>query len=931
MKRLLIWLAIVAWAIEVVGADGTKPGKPTNLVAYNITSNSLSLRWNAPASKGASDIVEYKLWAQRGGNRRGWTEGERLLTTDYTMNRDGSYSYTLAFAETTRYLPNLTRDTLYRFMVSARNDHGYGDPSLESEEVRTLAEKPSGLSTPSIVGISQTGLTVTWNLASDDGGKSIAQYTVYMETSKGSFGNGIIVKSPNTKLKYSSLTSSTDYRFKVSATNLIGESVMSPASANARTLDAMVPSPPRNTQVIASDKETITVLWTIPSSSGGFPLLRYMIEFREKSGYFGIGVDVGLTTKYKISGLKPDSTYFIRVRAQNQNISLGFSPYGDDAVARTTAALGDVPKDVAAPAPDAPSVSMYGYSDHAIFVSWKIPSATYGRPYSGYQIFHRAANFGTSENATFESHHPWETTIELSATNRYHTFVSTKPGFTYQFAVSVKNVAGYGPKSLPSAPITVKATAETSKESSKDLTLDASPETVLKAVDANKLKEDVMLVNYVHDDYRGVDCAEMSMRQTLTDYVYDPHYGGNIKFVTVTFSRAFDVPPDIEQLIHVDEANGRTFELTVHSVWTSRFTIKIRRTDNYGGWNDVVVIMWRAAAPAGYRCSVRGALMHQYDMRPGFSLRVVIIAPEVNVEGDSMQIFRNVTFETDPRLKVYDPVAKGLVPAKAIIRGGVTQNGLFDIVDTNVLFRNVQLRDGNGGLGGAFSQKGGSVKVLNTILAGNNARAGGAIHLDYGKLHLENVVMENNSASVLIWDGEAQGGAIFVGEKGIVTLLKSSLSNNAASATTAHSAGGAIFSNGRVDATEVTFYKNKATGKPLIDDDSVSNGIGGAIAIVGSAAVLKSKRCHFFGNMASTGGGAIFSSGDIDIIDTTGGNNSALMGSNVRITLSSSFKYINSSFLLDDHTHYVESSELISQSGINEYLTDDHFLEPSRI
>jgi hypothetical protein len=83
--------------------------------------------------------------------------------------------------------------------------------------------------------------------------------------------------------------------------------------------------------------------------------------------------------------------------------------------------------------------------------------------------------------------------------------------------------------------------------------------------------------------------------------------------------------------------------------------------------------------------------------------------------------------------------------------------------------------------------------------------------------------------------------------------------------------------------------------------------------------------------MASTGGGAIFSSGDIDIIDTTGGNNSALMGSNVRITLSSSFKYINSSFLLDDHTHYVESSELISQSGINEYLTDDHFLEPSRI
>ena len=84
------------------------------------------------------------------------------------------------------------------------------------------------------------------------------------------------------------------------------------------------------------------------------------------------------------------------------------------------------------------------------------------------------------------------------------------------------------------------------------------------------------LVNYKPDDYRGVNCAEMSMRQTHSGYVYDEGgYGGNIKYVTVEFNRAFDVPPDIEQLSHVDDCCGRTFELTVHSVWMHRFTIKL--------------------------------------------------------------------------------------------------------------------------------------------------------------------------------------------------------------------------------------------------------------------------------------------------------------------------------------------------------------------
>ena len=120
----------------------SEPSRPTNLRVTNISSGSLRLSWDPPANNGGAPVFEYKLWTQRGGSRRAWDEGERLLVSDYTTNIDGSKSYVENFNSTTRLITGLARDTLYRFMVSARNSKStYGPPSLESAEVRTLAEE----------------------------------------------------------------------------------------------------------------------------------------------------------------------------------------------------------------------------------------------------------------------------------------------------------------------------------------------------------------------------------------------------------------------------------------------------------------------------------------------------------------------------------------------------------------------------------------------------------------------------------------------------------------------------------------------------------------------------------------------------------------------------------------------------------------------
>ena len=465
------------------------------------------------------------------------------------------------------------------------------------------------------------------------------------------------------------------------------------------------------------------------------------------------------------------------------------------------------------------------------------------------------------------------------------------------------------------------------RTSNVDLTLSVNPVTVKEAIGATAL-EDVRLVNYKPDDYRGVNCAEMSMRQTHSGYVYDEGgYGGNIKYVTVEFNRAFDVPPDIEQLSHVDDCCGRTFELTVHSVWMHRFTIKIRRTDENGGWSNLLVILWRAAAPAGYRCSVRGSLKFQEDMRPNYALRIVLIALEVHAVGDAMAVHRNVTIETDPRLQIVDPKSNALVPAKAKIRGKSQQVGTFHVFETSTLvIRNVQLLDGSSGRGGFLFVSGARVHIYNTIIAGNVALQGGAIYMkDQAMVNITNCVIENNTAKVQLWDGEAEGGAIYMEKDTQLYLKESQLSFNVADAPKSEASGGCLYTRGSVRIDNCKFYKNKAQGKPFVPDDSNSQGNGGAISIINQGAVYI-VRSFFEYNHASMSGGAFYSTGEISVYDTEGNNNSALMGSNVRVSLASSYKYFNSTFLRDDSTHYVETSEFITQSGMNVRLPDDEFV-----
>ena len=102
------------------------PSAPTQPILLKITSNSVSLTWQASSHSGHSPIRSYAIeyfspeWPKF---LPGWT---MLVDNISPIN-----SYTVE---------NLQPDTYYMFIVRARNDQGYGPPSQVSDLIKTMCK-----------------------------------------------------------------------------------------------------------------------------------------------------------------------------------------------------------------------------------------------------------------------------------------------------------------------------------------------------------------------------------------------------------------------------------------------------------------------------------------------------------------------------------------------------------------------------------------------------------------------------------------------------------------------------------------------------------------------------------------------------------------------------------------------------------------------
>ena len=272
------------------------PSEPRGLSA-TAGDERVTLRWSAPTSDGGSAVSRYEYrYREAGGSYGEWT----------TVSGGAS--------ATSQTVTGLDNGTTYEFQVRARNAIGPGPESNEASA--TLDEAAPGAPAGLTATAGDESVTLNWS-APADGGSQILRYEYSYAARGETFSDWATVSGgPNsTSLTVSGLTNGTEYGFRVRAVNSIGEGPHASASATP----GRAPSMP--TGLTASvESETITVMWGMPTDTGGSSVTGYQVRYRMNGGGWSNWMAVAggaSATSYTMTGLTNGIGHEIEVRAVN--------------------------------------------------------------------------------------------------------------------------------------------------------------------------------------------------------------------------------------------------------------------------------------------------------------------------------------------------------------------------------------------------------------------------------------------------------------------------------------------------------------------------------------------------------------------------------------------------------------------------------------
>ena len=341
-----------ASAASVSVTPGTVPTAPLDVRATSLENASSTVSWSAPSSDGGYAIIRYLVIASDGHQ----CEAKGATTLSCVVNdlRNGS-SYTFS---------------VYAINLNGSSSAGVSAPASPA----TVPDAPTNV-VGSSFSVSQS--TVTWVGPTFDGGATITSYTV-----TSSPGNRIctVVRGQTdgvtqTTCVITGLSNGTQYTFSVTATNSIGTSQASVASASATP--ATVPGAPAGPATSLTPKATTTgsrtvvVEWSAPKSGdGGVPIQGYLVVSDPATDR--CYASSSTATSCTFTWLANATSYKFRVMA--------FNVMGVSAGSLETAAVTPVS------VPDAPTnVVGTSFELSKSTVSWSVPFDN-GRPITKYTV-----------------------------------------------------------------------------------------------------------------------------------------------------------------------------------------------------------------------------------------------------------------------------------------------------------------------------------------------------------------------------------------------------------------------------------------------------------------------------------------------------------------------------------------------------------------
>ncbi|TMW60499.1 hypothetical protein Poli38472_000541 [Pythium oligandrum] len=380
------------------------------------TGGSMSFSVLQPIDCGGTDLLSYTVkYGRITGSAVEYTSLPSISIQDQPI-QDGVLGNATIFG--------LLASSTYYVRVSIES---YAGASNWSPQVGFATSGPtlvSGVPKPAIIFEDPGELTLGWSDPLDLGGVRVTGYLIESRKQQpdGTWTSPSIVydgrKSVSRSTMLRNLDANTNYTFSVVVLNY--RSQCSPDDANARseelvlrTRDASVPSSPKRIGATSVSGGAITIEWSMPLSSGGEPILHYIV-------YGGVTtaplvelgrVDVSLLRSFTLRGLTSMTEYKFVVCGANLR---GPGVNSTEFIVSTSAPT--------APEPPRNVHQRISFSGGKVLLTWDAPADSGGASVIGYDVYRNGSFQGMAEYTTMQMDYEDAQLVRASTYYNYTIF-----------------------------------------------------------------------------------------------------------------------------------------------------------------------------------------------------------------------------------------------------------------------------------------------------------------------------------------------------------------------------------------------------------------------------------------------------------------------------------------------------------------------------
>lgn len=370
------------------------PSPPTNFIVKEITKNSVTLTWEPPILDGGSKIKNYIVEKR---------ESTRKVYSPITTCNRMSWK-----------VEPLPEGGIFFFRVLAENEYGIGLPAKTLEPIK-ISEKPQPPGKVSVVDVTSSTVTLSWEKPVHDGGSRISYYEIELAP-KDSEAWSVCASVKALETVVTNLLKGEEYQFRVVAVNDKGKSDPRQLVQSVVAKDLVIEPAVRPKVSTYSVQVGYDLKIEVPIAGHPKPTITWTKD----------GAALKQTTRVNVSDSANQTTLTIKdaTREDGGMYSINIT----NSLGSKDATIEVITLDK--PGPPTGPVKVEDISAESMTLSWEAPTYTGGCPISNYVVEKRDT---TTTNWVVVSATVARTTLKVA---------NLKTGAEYQFRIYAENRYG---------------------------------------------------------------------------------------------------------------------------------------------------------------------------------------------------------------------------------------------------------------------------------------------------------------------------------------------------------------------------------------------------------------------------------------------------------------------------------------------------------